>query len=108
MHADRARFLTRPQFEPSGVSLGQRRPQWVACRSLASKFGWLRLSGDCSLLRWLRVEMWFVLSSSCVMPTLPLPQFPVAIECWNLSEIMPGRTAAETVIIGPFTPMRSS
>ncbi len=42
------------------------------------------------------------------MPTLPLPQLPVANACWNRSVIIPGRTAAETVIIGPLTPMRSS
>ena len=54
---DNARFLTRPQFEPSGVSLGHSRPQWVGCRSRASKLGWLLLSGDWSLRRWLRVEM---------------------------------------------------
>src|SRR4030042_6894324 len=108
MQADNARFFTNPQFEPSGVSFGQRRPQGVACKSLASKFGWLLLRGDCSLRKWLSVDMWFVLSSSWVMPTLPLPQFPVASACWNLSVIMPGRTAADTVIIGPFTPLRSS
>ena len=42
------------------------------------------------------------------MPTLPLPQLPVANACWNRSVMIPGRTAAETVIIGPLTPMRSS
>ena len=42
------------------------------------------------------------------MPTLPLPQLPVASACWNRSVIIPGRTAADTVIIGPLTPMRSS
>ncbi len=64
MQADKARFFTKPQFDPSGVSFGHRRPQWVGCRSLASKFGWLRLKGDWSLRRWLRVERWFVLSRS--------------------------------------------
>jgi len=39
MQADKARFLTRPQLEPSGVSLGHKRPQCVACKSLASKLG---------------------------------------------------------------------
>ena len=57
IEADRDRFLTSPQFEPSGVSLGHKRPQWVGCKSLASKFGWLLLSGDWSLRRWLSVEM---------------------------------------------------
>ncbi len=41
-----ARFFTRPQLEPSGVSLGQILPKCVACKSLASKFGWVLLSGD--------------------------------------------------------------
>ena len=39
MIADKAKFLTRPQLEPSGVSLGQILPKCVECRSLASKFG---------------------------------------------------------------------
>ena len=39
MEADNAKFLTKPQFEPSGVSLGHKRPQCVGCRSLASKLG---------------------------------------------------------------------
>ena len=39
MIADNAKFLTRPQLEPSGVSLGQILPKCVECRSLASKFG---------------------------------------------------------------------
>ena len=37
--ADNARFFTRPQLDPSGVSLGHKRPQWVGCRSRASKLG---------------------------------------------------------------------
>ena len=37
--ADNAKFFTSPQFEPSGVSLGQILPKCVECRSLASKFG---------------------------------------------------------------------
>ena len=41
-----ARFFTRPQLEPSGVSLGQILPKCVACKSLASKFGWVLLNGD--------------------------------------------------------------
>src|SRR5512139_344173 len=57
IEAESDKFLTRPQLEPSGVSLGHSRPQWVGCRSLASKLGWLRLNGDCSLRKWLRVEM---------------------------------------------------
>mgnify|MGYP003323442913 CR=1 FL=1 len=39
MIADKAKFLTRPQLEPSGVSLGHILPKCVECRSLASKFG---------------------------------------------------------------------
>ena len=39
MIPDNARFFTNPQFEPSGVSLGQILPKCVACKSLASKFG---------------------------------------------------------------------
>ena len=54
--ADNAKFFTRPQFEPSGVSLGQILPKCVECRSLASKFGWVLLRGDCTLLKWLIVE----------------------------------------------------
>ena len=54
--AESARFLTRPQLDPSGVSLGQMRPKWVACRSRASKLGCVRLSGDWTLRRWLMVE----------------------------------------------------
>ena len=57
MEADNARFLTSPQFEPSGVSLGHNRPQWVGCKSRASKLGWLLLSGDWSLRMWLSVEI---------------------------------------------------
>ena len=53
---DNARFFTKPQFEPSGVSLGQILPKCVACKSLASKFGWVLLSGDWILLRWLIVD----------------------------------------------------
>ncbi len=49
--AYKARFLTSPQFEPSGVSLGQILPKCVACKSLASKFGCVLLRGDWTLLR---------------------------------------------------------
>ncbi len=55
MVAERARFLTRPQLTPSGVSEGQILPKWVAWRSLASKLGCDLLSGDWTRLRWLRV-----------------------------------------------------
>ncbi len=34
---DMAKFFTRPQLGPSGVSEGQMRPHWVACKSRASK-----------------------------------------------------------------------
>ena len=54
--ADNARFLTKPQFEPSGVSLGQILPKCVECKSLASKLGCVLLNGDCTRLRWLIVE----------------------------------------------------
>ena len=49
--ADNAKFFTNPQLEPSGVSLGQILPKCVECKSLASKFGCVRLSGDCTRLR---------------------------------------------------------
>ena len=55
MVAESARFLTRPQLTPSGVSDGQILPKWVAWRSLASKFGCDLLSGDWTRLRWLSV-----------------------------------------------------
>ncbi len=92
--AVRARFFTSPQLAPSGVSFGQSLPQWVLWRSRASKFGWLLLSGDWSLRRWLRVDRVFVRSRSWVMPTRPLRQFPVARACWILLVMMPGLTAA--------------
>ena len=37
--ADKAKFLTKPQLDPSGVSLGQSLPKCVECKSLASKLG---------------------------------------------------------------------
>ena len=51
MVAERARFFTSPQLTPSGVSDGQTLPKCVAWRSLASKLGCDRLSGDWILLK---------------------------------------------------------
>src|SRR3989442_5297142 len=53
MLLQRARCLTRPQFDPSGGWWGHSLPYWVGGRSLASKFGWLLLSGDWQRRDWL-------------------------------------------------------
>ena len=49
-----------------------------------------------------------VLSRSCVTPTLPLPQFPVAIALFSLSVMIPVRMAAPTTLPPLFWPALSS
>src|SRR5512137_1915309 len=95
-----AAFLTRPQFCPSGVSLGHSLPHCVGCRSLASKCGWLLVSGDVTRLRCDRALMFDVLSSSCDTPALPPTQLPVAKACNSLCVSRSGRIADE--IFRPF------
>src|SRR2546426_646683 len=69
-----AQFFTRPQFCPSGVSFGHSRPHCVGCRSRASKCGWDRVSGDVTLRRWLRADMFDVRSRSWLTPARPPTQ----------------------------------
>jgi len=78
-------FLTRPQFGPSGVSLGHILPQWVGWRSLASKWGCVLESGERTLLKWENLDIKFVSSISWLIPILPPGQVPVAIAYLTLS-----------------------
>ena len=83
-----ARFLTKPQFAPSGVSNGQSLPQWVPCRSLASKWLWVLDKLDTTLLKWLSEDIQFTLSRVWLIPVLLPGQLPVARLRFNMSVIM--------------------
>mmetsp|Transcript_4817 Transcript_4817/g.13484 ORF Transcript_4817/g.13484 Transcript_4817/m.13484 type:complete len:247 (-) Transcript_4817:1366-2106(-) len=101
MYAMRARFLMRPHVWPSGVSAGQRYPQWVLCnwRGLACLVE--RSMGVLRRRRWDKVEANVRRFSTWDTPDLAawprrVSQLPVASEYWSPSVIIFSRTAART------------
>ena len=80
--------------------MGQSLPHCVGCKSLASKCGWLLVSGDVTLLRCDKALMLDVLSRSCETPALPPTQLPVANACNSLCVSRSGRMADD--ILRPF------
>lgn len=54
----RARFLTRPQLSPSGVSAGHSMPHWLGCRALGP------LTYSVALMFWDRVRLYTPLGST--------------------------------------------
>lgn len=80
----RAKFLTRPQDSPSGVSDGQSIPQWEGYKALGPEI--LRVFSNWELILVIipRVEMYESLDSTWVMPCLSIlnllrTQLPVEI-----------------------------
>ena len=79
-----AKFLTRPQDSPSGVSDGQSMPQWEGCKALGPEI--LRVFSNWELILVIipSVEIYESLESTWVMPYLSILnlfkiQFPVEI-----------------------------
>lgn len=56
MYVIRARFFTRPQACPSGVSAGQIMPHWLLCSWRGLAILPSRPMGELMRRRWLRVE----------------------------------------------------
>ena len=100
----RAAFFTRPQFCPSGVSDGHSLPHCVGCRSRASKWGWLLVRDDVTLLRCDVADMFDVLSNNCDTPARPPTQFPVASACSSLWVRRSGRMDDEILRSSLFLP----
>mmetsp|Transcript_98 Transcript_98/g.181 ORF Transcript_98/g.181 Transcript_98/m.181 type:complete len:202 (-) Transcript_98:1792-2397(-) len=81
-----ARFLTRPQASPSGVSEGHNMPHWEGCRARGPDT--LRVFSNCDVMRVIMpsAEMYDSRFSTCVTPLRSMRkrltvQFPEEMAC---------------------------